>query len=118
MPRKGYATDLTDAEYCELEPLLPVPTVAGRPRRHSLRELLNSIFYIVRSGCAWRLLSHEFRRGRWFTPSFGAGRSTALGAHGTNAPPLGGYTRLGPGSESPHGWDTGSCSCSGVVGGC
>jgi putative transposase len=60
MARKAYYTDLTDAEYRVLEPLLPVPAAPGRPRLHPLRELLNSIFYIVRSGCAWRLLPHEF----------------------------------------------------------
>jgi putative transposase len=60
MARKAYYTDLADAEYRELEPLLPVPAAPGRPRLHALREILNSIFYIVRSGCAWRLLPHEF----------------------------------------------------------
>jgi putative transposase len=60
MARKPYTTDLADAEYRVLEPLLPVPAAPGRPRLHALREILNSIFYIVRSGCAWRLLPHEF----------------------------------------------------------
>jgi putative transposase len=58
--RKPYPTDLSDAEWKCIEPYLPTPRAAGRPRRHSLREILNAIFYIVRSGCAWRLLSHEF----------------------------------------------------------
>jgi putative transposase len=35
-------------------------TSSGRPRVHTLREILNAIFYIVRSGCTWRLLPHEF----------------------------------------------------------
>src|ERR671939_1835873 len=42
------------------KPYLPTPRAAGRPRRHSLREILDAIFYMVRSGCAWRLLPHEF----------------------------------------------------------
>ena len=42
------------------EPLLPPESPIGRPRLHSRRTILNSIFYIVRSGCAWRLLPHEF----------------------------------------------------------
>ena len=60
--RKTYPTDLSDAEWECIEPyLLPTPRAAGRPRRHSLREILDAIFfYIVRSGCAWRLLPHEF----------------------------------------------------------
>jgi putative transposase len=43
-----------------MEPYLPTPKAPGRPRVHSLREILNAIYYIVRSGCAWRLLPHEF----------------------------------------------------------
>jgi putative transposase len=58
--RKRYPTDLSDAEWSFIEPHLPTPRVAGRPRRHSLREILDAIFYIGRSGCAWRLLPHEF----------------------------------------------------------
>ena len=58
--RKPYPTDLSDAEWECIEPHLPTPRAAGRPRQHSLREILNAIFYIVKSGCAWRLLPHEF----------------------------------------------------------
>jgi putative transposase len=43
-----------------LEPYLPPPNSRGRPRLHPLREILDAIFYIIRSGCAWRLLPHEF----------------------------------------------------------
>jgi transposase len=39
---------------------LPPPKAFGRPRLHPMREILNAIFYVVRSGCAWRLLPHEF----------------------------------------------------------
>jgi transposase len=58
--RRAYQTDLSDAEWCYIEPLIPVPKAPGRPRVHTLREILNAIFYIVRSGCAWRLLPHDF----------------------------------------------------------
>src|SRR5918992_4565105 len=58
--RKRYPTDLSDAEWACIEPHLPTPRAAGRPRIRPLREILNAIFYIVRSGCAWRLLPHEF----------------------------------------------------------
>jgi Putative transposase of IS4/5 family (DUF4096) len=54
--RRPYLTDLTDAEWECIEGLLPTPENDGRPRLHSLREILNAIFYVVRSGCAWRLL--------------------------------------------------------------
>ena len=58
--RRAYQSDLSDAEWSFLEPHLPAPTAAGRPKTHSTREILNAIFYIVRGGCAWRLLPHDF----------------------------------------------------------
>jgi putative transposase len=58
--RRPYLTDLSDAEFACLDPLLPPPRSVGRPRLHPPREILNAIFYVVRSGCAWRLLPHEF----------------------------------------------------------
>jgi putative transposase len=60
MQRRPYPTDLSDAEYASLEPALPPPRPWGRPRVHPLREILDAIFYVIRSGCAWRLLPHEF----------------------------------------------------------
>jgi putative transposase len=58
--RKAYQSDLSDAEWSFLEPHLPAPTATGRPKMHSTREILNAIYYIVRGGCAWRLLPHDF----------------------------------------------------------
>ena len=58
--RKAYQTDLSDAEWSCIEPHLPAPKSEGRPRVHPLREIFDAIFYIVRSGCAWRLLPHDF----------------------------------------------------------
>src|SRR5215204_649675 len=58
--RRAYITDLCDAEWAYLEAHLPSSQPYGRPRLHSPREILNAIFYIVRSGCAWRLLPHDF----------------------------------------------------------
>jgi putative transposase len=55
-----YATSLSDTEW-ELErPLLPADASTGCPRRHSLRTLLDAIFYAVRAGHAWRLLPQEW----------------------------------------------------------
>jgi putative transposase len=59
-PRAPYATDLTDAQWQVLAPLLPPPAPTGRPRTVDLREVLNALFYLVRAGCAWRLLPKEF----------------------------------------------------------
>ncbi len=58
--RKAYQTDLSDAEWSCLAGHLPAPKATGRPRLHSLREILDAIFYVVRSGCQWRLLPHDF----------------------------------------------------------
>jgi putative transposase len=58
--RKAYQSDLFDAEWSFFEPLLPVPAATGRPKTHCTREILNAIFYVVRGGCAWRLLPHDF----------------------------------------------------------
>ena len=44
------------------EPHLPAPKGLGRPRTHSLREILNAVFYLLKSGCQWRLLPHDFPR--------------------------------------------------------
>ena len=60
--RKPYPTDLSDAEWNYIEPHLPAPNGYGRPRTHSLREILNAIFYLLKSGCQWRLLPHDFLR--------------------------------------------------------
>lgn len=60
MNRREYATDLTDAEWNQLAPLIPAAKPGGRPRKYDRREVLNAIFYLVRAGCAWRLLPHEF----------------------------------------------------------
>ena len=57
--RQPYPTDLSDVEWQRIEPYLPAPKSGGRPRKHSLREILNAIFYIVRSGCTWRMLPHD-----------------------------------------------------------
>src|SRR5215204_6378271 len=58
--RKPYPTDLSDAEWNYIKPHLPAPKGLGRPRTHDLREILNAIFYILKSGCAWRLLPRDF----------------------------------------------------------
>jgi putative transposase len=58
--RQDYPTDLNDAEYAILEPLVPFKNhKRGRPRAWCLREILNAIFYVLRGGCAWRLMPHD-----------------------------------------------------------
>ena len=59
MNRQPYPTDITAAESASHAPHLPKPKPGGRPRVHAVRETLNAIFYVLRSGCAWRLLPHD-----------------------------------------------------------
>ncbi|MFC4060214.1 transposase [Planomonospora corallina] len=59
-PRRPYPTDLTDAEWALLEPLVPAPKSGGRPVLHARREIVDAISYWLRAGCAWRLLPHDF----------------------------------------------------------
>jgi putative transposase len=60
--RRPYPTDLSDAEWTYIELHMPAPKQHGRPRIHSPREILDAIFYVLRSGCQWRLLPHDFPR--------------------------------------------------------
>jgi putative transposase len=59
-PRRRYPTDLTDPEWALLAPLIPAPKPGGRPAVHDRRELVNAMLYWLRTGCAWRLLPHDF----------------------------------------------------------
>ena len=56
----GYPSDLSDAEWQIIRRLLPAPKPGGRPRVTDLRAVINAIFYVLRSGCAWRMLPHDF----------------------------------------------------------
>jgi transposase len=58
-PRHRYSTDLTDAEWARLAPHIPPAKTGGRPARDR-REILDAISYAIRTGCAWRLLPHDF----------------------------------------------------------
>ena len=60
MPRKAYSTDLTDQEWALAQPVLTARHVEDHPnRRHPLREILNALFYQLRTGCPWRDLPHD-----------------------------------------------------------
>jgi putative transposase len=63
--RRRYPTDLTDAEWERIEPLLPEPARRGRRPGVDLREVLNAIRYLARTGCGWRMLPNDF--GPWQT---------------------------------------------------
>jgi putative transposase len=56
MARRRYPTDLTDAEWSILEPLIPPAKPGGRPRSIDMREVVNAICYVLRGGIPWRML--------------------------------------------------------------
>lgn len=58
--RKPYPTDLTDKEWERIETLLPPRPKMGRPLKYDRRELFDAIWYVLRTGCAWRYLPHDF----------------------------------------------------------
>src|SRR4028119_1393025 len=60
MKRKPYPSDLTDAQWAILAPLIPVAKSGGRPQYVNVREVINAIFYILCGGCSWRMMPHEF----------------------------------------------------------
>jgi putative transposase len=59
MPRKRYPSDLTDAQWKRIEPMIPPAKPGGRNREHAMREIVNALFYLSRSGCSWRMLPHD-----------------------------------------------------------
>jgi putative transposase len=60
MASRRYPTDLSDTEWRCICPHLPEPTGQGRPRLHGLRAILDAVFYVLKSGCPWRLLPCDF----------------------------------------------------------
>jgi putative transposase len=59
MSRDAYPSDLADAQWRRIEPLIPPAKPGGRPRTVNMREILNGIWYLLRFGCAWRLMPHN-----------------------------------------------------------
>ena len=57
--RKPYESDLTDAEWRIIAPLIP-HSKEGNPRAVDIREIVNALMYLLKSGCSWRLLPHDF----------------------------------------------------------
>ena len=99
--RPPYPSDLSDEEWALLEPLLASSERRGRPPKWPARRVADAVFYLLRSGCAWRMLPREyppwqtfyyhFRRWRWTagcvarTTSSGPRSGLAKGEPGTLA---------------------------------
>src|SRR4051812_50196371 len=111
--RKPYPSDLTDQQWAIIEPLIPVSKV-GRPRTNDMREVLNAIFYLNRSGCQWDMLPHDLPARSTVYDHFaqwrGGGTRQTIphappgqgpGARGHQAPPPGGRLRKPAGKGPP-----------------
>jgi putative transposase len=59
MTRRRYPSDLSDEQWAELRVYIPVGKAGGRPRSVDMREIVNGMLYVLRSGCAWRMLPHD-----------------------------------------------------------
>jgi len=68
MARTPYPSDLSDEQWKLLEPLIPPEKPGGRPREQDMREVLNGIYYVLRTGCAWDYLPHDLpnRKTCWY----------------------------------------------------
>ncbi len=60
MERTPYPTDVTDGQWRLIKPSIPPPKPGGRPRETNMREVFNGILYVVRTGCSWRQVPHDF----------------------------------------------------------
>ena len=58
-PRQPYPSDLTDAQWLLIEPLIPLAKPGGRARAVNMREVFNGVLYLLRTGCSWRQLPHD-----------------------------------------------------------
>src|SRR5262252_1097194 len=106
----GYPSDLRDAEWARLEPLIPPALAGGRPRKTNMRAAMNAILYLLRTGCPWRYLPRDsfpprstvyniFRKFQRDGLGVDLGR-TAYGFARADGP---GGQRLGRGSRQPIG---------------
>ena len=60
MSRQPYPSDLTDAQWEQIEPHVPKPKPGGRPASVERREIVNAVLYLVREGITWRAMPHDF----------------------------------------------------------
>ena len=60
MRRKRYTSDLTDAEWAIIERLIPPAKAGGRPRTTNMRDVVDAIFYVLKTGCQWANLPGDF----------------------------------------------------------
>jgi len=59
MANQNYPSDVTVEQWKRIEPMIPPAKHGGRPRTSNMRDIINAIFYLLRSGCSWRMLPHD-----------------------------------------------------------
>jgi transposase len=79
--RKPYTSDLSDAEWAIIEPLLPPPKSTGRPIKYPRREIVNGMLYVLRNGSTWRDMPHDLPPWRSVYWYFMMWRDTELFRH-------------------------------------
>jgi transposase len=80
MSTRFYDTDLTDAAWAWVIPILPAARPGGRPRTTNLRAVFNAIFYLLRTGCQWRLLPRDSHHVARSTITFKPGKTPVYGS--------------------------------------
>jgi putative transposase len=60
MRKRSYPSDISDEEWAIIAPYIPPEKPGGRPRTTNMREVINAIWYVLRTGCQWRMIPHEF----------------------------------------------------------
>jgi putative transposase len=78
MERTKYPTNLSDAQWQRIEPMLPPPSRVGAPRRVERRNAVDAMLYIVRTGCQWRMLPADFPNWRTVYGLFWEWRNSGL----------------------------------------
>src|SRR5208283_4393549 len=79
---RTYATDLTEAQWALVDSIIPEAKPGGRPRSIDVRAVVNAIFYLLRTGCQWRLLPREFPRPMIAARRFKYSATTEIGEVG------------------------------------
>lgn len=91
----AYDTDLTDARWELIAPMIPEARAGGRPRKATSRELVDAILYFLRAGVAWRLLPHDLPPWQTVDYSLRRWQREGVGQHGLHARVLADRERCG-----------------------
>jgi putative transposase len=99
----GYPSDLRDAEWARLEPMIPPARPGGRPRKTDMRAAMNAILYLLRTGCPWRYLPRDSFPPRSTVYNIFRGQPIGCGSR----QPVGQIGRKGGGKDDQVGYDAG-----------